>query len=193
MALKDALQLLCFTLPYLYCTYSPAIAHPHYSPWFTFFFTLVCSVCSSSSRPPSFSSKAWASQDNAMLRQSDRKCLKSFLAGTGENQRDFKGVSQKQADAVAPCYTPLLHWHTQTHIHTQTNSHTWSSCHTYNGMQHMQREWGKKKTKKTKQTHAILRLYVPLPCLSTLPVSPLRLRLQGQRAIRSEPSRVFNV
>lgn len=80
---------------------------------------------------PPATSKAWASQDNAMLRQSDRKCLKSFLAGTGENQRDFKGVSQKQADAVARCYIPPLHPHTGTHIQTQTNSHTWSSCHTH--------------------------------------------------------------
>ena len=103
------------------------------------FLTLVWTMCPPSS--PSLSSKAWASQDNAMLRQSDRKCLKSFLAGTGENQRDFKGVSQKQADAVALCYTPRPspNWHTQAdplvhthkHTHTQTNSHTWSSCHTH--------------------------------------------------------------
>lgn len=136
------MQLRCFTLPYLYCTYSPAIAHPHYSPWFTWFisyFGLHCVLCL-----PPFSSKAWASQDNAMLRQSDRKCLKSFLADTGENQRDFKGVSQKQADAVALCVMPRApppppppRWHTQAyplvhiHTHTHTNSDAWSSCHNH--------------------------------------------------------------
>lgn len=70
-----------------------------------------------------------------MLRQSDRKCLKSFLADTGENQRDFKGVSQKQADAVALCVMPRApppppppRWHTQAyplvHIHTHTHIQT---------------------------------------------------------------------
>lgn len=58
-----------------------------------------------------------------MLRQSDRKCLKSFLAGTGENQRDFKGVSQKQADAVALCYTPPIPSSTVAHTDISTCAH----------------------------------------------------------------------
>lgn len=93
--------------------------------------------------PPSLHSKAWASQNNTMLRQWDRKC-QSFLASTGETQRDFKGVSQKQADVL----NSLLHWHTQrnplcSHKHRQTNSHTWSSCQTYiyNGVEHVHREY----------------------------------------------------
>lgn len=46
--IKDAVQLWCFTLPYLYCTYSPAIAHPHYCLWFTWFifhFGFHCVIC----------------------------------------------------------------------------------------------------------------------------------------------------
>lgn len=94
------------------------------------FLTLVQTMCS-----------AWASKDNAMLRQSDRKCLKSFLAGTGENQRDFKGVSQKQADAVAPCCAPSnTGTHRQTHMRTR-RQHMVRLPHTYNRMQHSQREY----------------------------------------------------
>lgn len=111
------------------------------------FLTLVALCTLPPAPPPSLSSKAWASQDNAMLRQSDRKCLKSFLAGTGENQRDFKGVSQKQADAAALCCTPpytgihrLIHLCT----HIQTATHGLAVTHIQWHAAHSERIWGKK-------------------------------------------------
>lgn len=88
---------------------------------------------------PSRSSKAWAPQDNATLRQSDRKRLKSFFSG---HWGDFKAVSQKQADVVAVFHS-LLHWHEHTHTHrsicTHTDTHmpTQRSSHTWHTVTHI--------------------------------------------------------
>lgn len=129
----------CFTLPYLYCMYSPAIAHPHYSPWLFSFYSSYCGLHCAQAPAPSRSSKAWASQDNATLRQSDRKRLKSFFSG---HWGDFKAVSQKQADVVAVFHS-LLHWHEHTHTHrsicTHTDTHmpTQRSSHTWHTVTHI--------------------------------------------------------
>lgn len=108
----------CFTLPYLYCMYSPAIAHPHYSPWLFSFYSSYCGLHCAQAPAPSRSSKAWASQDNATLRQSDRKRLKSFLAGTGETSKQC----HKNRQMLWLCFT-RFYIGTSTHTHTDPFAH----------------------------------------------------------------------
>lgn len=122
----------CFTLPYLYCMYSPAIAHPHYSPWLFSFYSSYCGLHCAQAPAPSRSSKAWASQDNATLRQSDRKRLKSFLAGTGETSKQC----HKNRQMLWLCFTRFYigtSTHTQTdpfaHIQTHTCLHREAATH----------------------------------------------------------------
>lgn len=67
---------------------------------------------------PSRSSKAWASQDNATLRQSDRKRLKSFLAGTGETSKQC----HKNRQMLWLCFT-RFYIGTSTHTHTDPFAH----------------------------------------------------------------------
>lgn len=88
---------------------------------------------------PSRSSKAWASQDNATLRQSDRKRLKSFLAGTGETSKQC----HKNRQMLWLCFTRFYigtstHTHTQIHLHTYRHTHAYTEkqphmahCHTH--------------------------------------------------------------
>lgn len=117
-------------------------------------FGLHCGLCL---LPPSLSSKALASQDNAMLRQSDRKCLKSLSGHWGESKRPHRSVTKTGVCFGSVSYSPKL---------AHTDSHTWSSCHTHTMACSTLRE----NEVKYPQTHTILYLYVQLPCLSTLPV-----------------------
>lgn len=173
--LKDALQLWCFTLPFPYCTYSPAIAPPHYCLWFTWF-----SLCD---LPPVHLClhKVLSIPGHCYV----VKIIKnSFLSEHwGESNRLQRTVTK----AGRYCGSVLLTYtHTQTdslgHSHTQTHTVQLSQCHA----SHSERIGSKNK-------HAIPYLYAPLHCSSTLLVLLLSLCLQGKVAVRSEPSRVFNV
>lgn len=144
MALKDALQPRCFTLSYLYCTYSPAIAHPPHSPWFTFFLSLLCTVCSAFA-PPISLLESLGIPGQRHVKAIRQKVSKVFFRGHwGESKRLQRSVTKtgRCCGSVFHPPPPPPYWHALTQIcpcahtlsYTEKQQHMDELSHTYDGM-----------------------------------------------------------
>ena len=122
------MQLRCFTLPYLYCTYSPAIAHPHYSPWFTWFI----SYFGLNYVPPFLPLpllKSLGIPGQRHVKAIRQKVSEVFFSGHwGESKRLQRSVTKTGRCCGSVLYPPplskLAHTGRSTCTHTQTHTYT---------------------------------------------------------------------